>query len=176
MAIFETTKRKFLNGMKKLFLIALLLSYSIGCVAQSNSFTTDNDKLIWENVFISSETNIPNLIARHTRLKITSVANAVYRGYGTDVRNTCPGTSDFLKDDFSFNFEIEPRDGKYRVTITNIIFSKKVKTKKSATASEKLLLEKGALKTGTKAEADFTCLENYFTKIFSMTSLYKNRS
>lgn len=162
--------------MKNVFLVIVLFSFSIGCMAQSNNFVASNNKVIWENVFISSETNITNLLARHTRLKITSANGDIYKGQGVNLRNTCPGTDDFLKDDFNFNFEIEVREGKYRVTISDIVFSKKAKGKKNSTPSEKYLLDTTELKAGEKAEADFTCLENYFIKLFSATTIYKNRS
>ena len=162
--------------MKKAFLFILFFSFSIGCMAQSTNFVVSSNKLVWENVFISSETNIPNLLARHTRLKITSGNGSIYNGNGVNLRNTCPGTSDFLKDDFSFNFEIEVREGKYRVTISDIVFCKKAKVKKNTTGAEKYLVDNDNLKTGDKADTDLTCLENYFTKLFSATTIYKNRS
>ena len=105
-----------------------------------------DSKVVWENVFISSETNIPNVIARHSRLKVTSSADNVYKGRGIDVRNTCPGTSSFFKDDLSFDFEIELRDGKYRVTITNMVYSKKFKKQKIVTPAEKYFLSDEFLK------------------------------
>lgn len=161
--------------MKKIFFL-VMLSFSLSCFAQETNFLVSDNKVVWENVFISNETNIPNVIARHSRLKITSSADNVYKGKGIDVRNTCPGTSDFFKDDLSFDFEIELRDGKYRVTITNMFFCKKVKRQKVLTPAEKYFLADDVLKSGEVATVDFTCLENYFTKLFSMTMVYKNKS
>ncbi|KGO88566.1 hypothetical protein Q765_01270 [Flavobacterium rivuli WB 3.3-2 = DSM 21788] len=163
------------KSMKKIFFVVLFL-LSVTCFAQETNFLVSDSKVVWENVFISSETNIPNVIARHSRLKITSSADNIYKGKGIDVRNTCPGTSDFFKDDLSFDFEIELRDGKYRVTITNMVYSKKIKKQKTVTPAEKYFLTDDALKTGEAANVDFTCLENYFTKLFSMTMVYKNKS
>jgi len=161
--------------MKKFFFL-VLFSFSVNCIAQDANFLVNNGKVMWENVFISSETNIPNIIARHARLKILSSANNVYKGKGVDVRNTCPGTSAFFKDDLSFDFEIELRDGKYRVTITNMVFAKKVKKIKTTTPAEKYFLVVDALKTGAEAEVDYACLENYFNKLFSMNMTYKTKS
>ncbi|TRW24408.1 hypothetical protein FMM05_11285 [Flavobacterium zepuense] len=162
--------------MKKIALLLLLLC-SLSGFSQANSFIISNEKLIWENVFISEETNIPAIISRHVRLKITSSEGGVYKGTGTELKNTCPGTSDFLKDDFSFDFEIELREGKYRVTISNLIFLKKTAKKKHAQpmGAEKFLTDKGVIKSGGKSDADLLCLDNYFNKIFSMTTAYKNR-
>lgn len=161
--------------MKKIFFL-VLFSFSVSCIAQDTNFLVNDGKLMWENVFISSESNIPNIIARHTRLKVLSSFNNIYKGKGIDIRNTCPGTSAFFKDDLSFDFEIELRDGKYRVTITNMVFAKKVKKLKTITPAEKYLLLDSALKTGGEAELDYACLENYFNKIFSMNLAYKTKS
>jgi len=158
------------------YLMMVLFSFSINCFAQDTNFLVSNGKVVWENVFISNETNIPNIIARHTRLKITSSSDNVYKGRGIDVRNTCPGTSDFFKDDLSFDFEIEVRDGKYRVTVANMVFSKGPKKQKATTAAEKYFLADSKIKTGGEADTNFTCLENYFTKLFSMNLAYKSKS
>lgn len=145
-------------------------------MAQETNFLVANNKVLWENVFISNETNIPDIIARHTRLKITSVTDNIYKGRGMDVRNTCPGTSSFFKDGLSFDFEIELREGKYRVTITNMVYSKKVKKQKTATPAEKYFVTDNILKTGEEATIDFTCLENHFIKLFTTNMNYKNKS
>lgn len=161
--------------MRKLF-VTLLFLLSVSCFAQDNNFIVENEKLVWENVFISSETNIPNIVGRHSRLKIMSSDGALYRGKGIELRNTCAGTSDFLKDDYSFDFEIELRDGKYRVTITNIIFSKKTKKLKSTTLAENYFLENGKIKSDTVTTADLACIENYIIKVFSPIMAYKSKS
>ena len=159
--------------MKKIILILL---FSFSCYSQATNFIVSKEKLVWENVFISNETNIPGIIARHSRLTIFSSANTIYTGKATDLKNTCPGTSDFIKDDLSFNFEIELRDGKYRVTISNLVFCNKVKDKKINTPAEKYFIEKSSLKPGTVMQTDLGCLENYFIKLFSARMTYKNRS
>ena len=161
--------------MKKIALF-ILFFVSLAATAQSNSFTVSNNKLVWENVFISNEANIPTLVARHTRLKITSSNTAIFKGTGTELRNSCPGTSAFLKGSFSFDFEIEVSDGKYRVTITNLIFNKTKKKGSKNTNAEVYLIKDGNLLSDETAQADLTCLDNYFNKIFTMTMLYKNRS
>jgi hypothetical protein len=161
--------------MRNIFFTVLFL-FSLSCFAQGNNFIVENGKLVWENVFISSETNIPNIIGRHSRLKIITADGAVYRGKGIELRNTCPGTSDFLKDDYSFDFEIELRDGKYRVTITNIVFSKKLKKQKTITIAETYLFENSKIKTDAITAADLGCIENYITKLFSPIMAYKSKS
>jgi hypothetical protein len=81
-----------------------------------------------------------------------------------------------MKDAFSFDFEIEVSDGKYRVTITNLVFKKlKAKTAKAKTA-ENYFIKEGKLITEKQVQAALTCLDTYFNKIFSATTVYKNRS
>jgi len=159
--------------MKRIVLVVVFF-ISLAANAQSNSFLVSNNKLIWENVFISSETNIPAIIARHSRLKIVSSNATIFKGTGTDLRNTCPGTSSFMKDDISFDFEIEMSDGKYRVTVTNLVYKKADKNGKK-TAAENYFIKDGGIITDATITADLTCLDKYFNKIFT-TGAYKNRS
>jgi len=161
--------------MKRIVLV-IILFVSLAVSAQSNSFIASNNKLVWENVFISNETNIPSLIARHTRLKITSFTATVYKGTGNDLRNTCPGASAFMKDDFSFDFEIEISDGKYRVTVSNLVFKKAKKKAGKKTAAETYFIKDGDIIINDVIATDLTCLDSYFNKIFTMTAVYKNRS
>ncbi len=157
-----------------LFTLSLLLSFS--CFSQENNFIADGGKIIWENVFINSESNIPNIIGRHSRLKIISSEQSLYKGKGFELRNTCPGTSEFLKDDFSFDFEIELKDGKYRVTLSNIVFSKVLKKQKSTTPAEAYFLERGKIKDIPATQADLICMENYIIRLFSPIMAYKSKS
>lgn len=153
----------------------VLLFLTINCFSQSNSFGVRNEKLFWENVYISNESNIPQLIKRHSKLKIDSVSSTIYRGHATSLKNTCDGASTLLDAEFNFNFEIEIREGKYRVTITKLTFvGKKNKSKNITVESELYFVENGAVKSS--AGKDLNCLENYFNRIFSFTTLYKSKS
>ncbi len=160
--------------MKRIFLVMLFL-VSVGATAQSNSFLTSGGKLVWENVFITGEANIPGLISRHVKLKITSSGQNLFKGRGEDIRNTCPGTSVFMKDDFSFDFEIEVSDGKYRVSVTNIVFKKGKGSKVKATAAESYFIKDGQLQNTGTLPADLNCMDVYFNRIFNI-AMYKNRS
>ncbi|MEL1244605.1 hypothetical protein AAEO56_10060 [Flavobacterium sp. DGU11] len=153
--------------------ILLLLLFSASCWSQANNFVARQKNLVWENVVISDQANIPELLAKHPRLTITSSKNAVYKGKGSHIKNICPDTSPFMEDEVSFDFEIEPGDGKYRVTVFNIVYTQgKTKT---TTAAEKYFLEKGILKQDAQSKKDFECLGIYFSRIFTMTMIYKNK-
>lgn len=150
----------------------LLLFISINCFSQNASFGINNKKLFWENVYISNEANIPQLIKRHSKLKIDSTSKSIYKGHATALKNTCEGASAYLDNEFSFNFEIELREGKYRVTITKLVFYETSKNK--AVGSEVYFTENGVIKQDVYK--DLECLESYFNRIFSFTTLYKSKS
>ncbi len=152
--------------------LILFLLFSVSCWSQTNGFATRHKSLVWENVVITNETNIPELLSRHPRLKITSSSGSVYKGTGSLIKNTCPGTSAFMENEFSFDFEIELSEGKYRITVMDIVY---VQPKGKKVAAEKYFLDKGAMKHDEISKADLNCLDVYFNRIFTMTAVYKNK-
>jgi hypothetical protein len=161
--------------MKKM---VFLLLFSVSCFAQVNNFIVKNNSLIWETVFISNETNIPQLLQRHPRLNVISSENNIYKGTGTEIRNTCPGASAFMDNEFSFDFEIELREGKYRVTITNIKFTLSGNSKKKPAVknAENYLVENGAVKAGEATQQDLMCFETFFNRLFTVSMSFRNKS
>ncbi|RZJ74423.1 MAG: hypothetical protein EOO45_08615 [Flavobacterium sp.] len=157
--------------MKSLVVFLLL---SVAGFAQNN-FSISKDSLKWENVFISDEQNINTLIERHPRLAITSHKGKIFQGTGDGIKNTCPGTSALSDNPFSFDFEIELSDGKYRVTIVNIHFTKLKKGKTDHISAYQSFVNKDKIKTDRQSQKDLECLENYFNRIFSNTSVFKNK-
>lgn len=158
--------------MGRYFLFLLL---SISCFSQNTSFGVKSNKLFWENVYISNEANITQLIKRHSKLKIDSVSKNIYKGHAIGLKNTCENASANLNNEFNFDFEIEVREGKYRVTITKLVFKQPGKANRyKKTESEAYYIENGTIKpSGVK---DLECLEGYFNRIFSFTTLYKSKS
>lgn len=154
--------------MKSLVFFLLL---SIQAFCQTNNFSVKGSSLIWENVFISNETNISAVLAKHPRLKIDSTAGKLHKGNAVKIKNTCPETSLFMNDEISFDFEIEESTGKYRVTVTNIKFTNKGKSKNA----ESYLIEKGAIKTGSIVQNDIECIENYLNRTFTLTQILNNK-
>lgn len=157
---------------KKAFIIALFL-FAIISNAQSTGFSAVGGKLLWENVFITSETNIPAIIQRHSRLKIISEKGPLYKGTATGVGSSCPETSKILKSEYNFDFEIEVAEGKYRVTVSNIRFTGKGK---ASTEAGKYYITNNELTATNIAEKDLACIDAYLNKIFTMTFIYKSRS
>jgi hypothetical protein len=150
----------------------VLFFVSVAVQAQSTSFLESSNKLVWENVYITAEENVSAFISRHVKLTITSSNENIFKGRGEGIRSSCPETSAFMKDNFSFDFEIEISDGKYRVTVTNIVLTKK--SGKKATA-EAYFIKNGEILTDGTLSADLSCIDAYFNKIFNIT-LYRNRS
>lgn len=158
--------------MKKIVVTFLLLFITVYSYSQTTGFSLLKGKLVWENVYISKEPNVAALIARNSRLKITSVNGSLYKGTGTGLNKVCAGTSKVLSGGYNFNFEIELSQAKYRVTLFFISFNKG----KKKLLAENHFLEKGKLKQTKEAKADLKCMEDYFIKIFEQVTVYKNRS
>ncbi|WP_294819375.1 hypothetical protein [uncultured Flavobacterium sp.] len=154
--------------MKKLILFLL---FSASCWSQANGFIVRQKKLVWESVVITSETNIPELVSKHSRLTIASSDKSLHKGKGAHFKNTCPGASAFMDQEFSFDFEIEEGDGKYRVTISNIVYHDKNKQ----AGAERYFIEKSALKQDEASSLNLGCLDFYLNRLFTMTSVYKNK-
>lgn len=156
--------------MKK---VLFFLLFSVSCFAQVNNFYAKNNTLVWENVIISDQNNIPELIQRHPRLSITPGTS--YKGKGTEIRHTCEGCSSYMDNEFSFDFEIKLSEGKYSVTVYNLVYKlmpQKNNLKKTVTA-DSIILKNGAVRKDINE--DLACLDRYFNKIFSMTRVYKNK-
>ena len=161
--------------MKKVVFLFLFILLSVSGFAQVSNFYAKNNALVWENVIITDQGNIPELIQRHPRLSITSVSGDSYKGKGTEIRHTCEGCSPYMDNELSFDFEIKLSEGKYSVTVYNLIYKLKPQdnnSKKTVTADE-MILKSGVVRKDV--EEDLACLNRYFSKIFSMTRVYKNK-
>ncbi|NDI99117.1 hypothetical protein GWA97_08535 [Flavobacterium sp. LaA7.5] len=153
--------------MKKLVFFLLL---SVSCFAQvSNFYVKDND-LVWENVIITDQNNIPELIQRHPRLNIISASGTLYKGKGTEIKHICEGCSSYMDNELSFDFEIKLSEGKYGITVFNLVYT--LSPQKTVTAGD-IMLKNGVIKK--EIEEDLACLNRFFGKIFSMTTVYKNK-
>jgi hypothetical protein len=156
-------------SMKSILLFLLL---SLSCWSQTTAFTVRKKALVWENVVITNETGIPELISRHSRLAITSSDKSVHKGKGTLLKCNCAGSPEFMHNDFSFDFEIELGEGKYRITVSDIVY---IPAKGKKTTAEKYFLEKGTLKDDEATKTGLACIDAYFNRIFSNTEAYKNK-
>ncbi|MFP9098375.1 hypothetical protein ACLI09_04915 [Flavobacterium sp. RHBU_24] len=158
--------------MKKTILLLVCVFYTLSVLSQGNNFAVLNGKLIWESVIISQETNIPAVVATHTKLAITGTEGNIYKGKATGLSSSCGDTSKILEREYNFNFEIELSESKYRITVTDIVF-----TGKGGGRAEAFYIDKyGSERLPATAGADLACLDAYFTKLFTMTRVYKTKS
>lgn len=158
--------------MKKVLLLLVFLYFTHPSASQVSNFAVLNGKLVWENVIIAREDNIPAMIATHAKLSVAKVSDVLYRGKASGLTSSCDDTSNVLKNEYNFNFEIEMSDGKYRVTITDIVFSGKRGGKAERFYTNR---RNDTLKT-KGVNSDLSCLDAYFTKLFTMTGFYKTKS
>lgn len=160
------------NCMKKLLLLTLSVLFGLSAYSQENSFAVLNNHLVWEDVIIAPEANIPAIITRHSKLKITSTEGNIYRGKAMGLSSSCNDSSKILKNEYNFDFEIELSEGKYRVTVTNIVF----KGKRGGKADNFYIEKYPGKSVLANADADLNCLDAYFIKLFTMTTVYKTKS
>ncbi|AXG74595.1 hypothetical protein DVK85_10255 [Flavobacterium arcticum] len=156
--------------MKKVIFFFL---FSISCFAQVHNFYVKNNSLVWENVIITNQDNIPEFIAHHPRLSIAS-SNHSYKGKGTEIRHTCEGCSSYMDNELSFDFEIKLREGKYSIIVYNLIYTvMSQENHRKIIIADSIMLKKGGIRNDLNK--DLTCLDIYFNRIFSMTGIYKNK-
>lgn len=156
----------------------LLLLFSVFSLTQVNNFTVKDNKLVWENVIITNEANIPELIARHPRLELTNTSGNIYKGTGSRIKNACPGRLNYMEDGLSFEYEIEQKNGMYRVTVTNLYLTGNdvpVGNPKQI-AAEKYFLDNKPIKKLSGNSEDLKCLDMFFNRLFTMTNVYRNKS
>lgn len=151
--------------------LIFFIFFAVQAFCQTSNFSVKGNKLIWENVFISDESNISAALSKHPRLKIRSVYGKLHHGVASKIKNTCPDTSTFMNDEISFDFEIEESSGKYRVSVTNIRFSLKGKSQ----PAENYLTDKGTLKTTGVANRDIECIESFLNRTFTLTQTLNNK-
>ncbi|OYQ31885.1 hypothetical protein CHU92_15440 [Flavobacterium cyanobacteriorum] len=154
----------------KALLVTLL--FIATCHAQEHNFVISNKAVVWENVFISNEANVPLLLKRHPRLSISSAEGKIYKGIGSLIRNTCKGSSAYTGNEFSFNFEVQVSSGKYRVSVYNIRYNLPNNQDQNL---ENYFIENNVLKDDPQSKLDIQCLNNYFNRIFSSPQVFKNK-
>lgn len=154
--------------------LLLLLFFTVSVFSQTKAFIVRDNAVVWENVFVTGETNIASILEKHPSLTILSDKGNIYKGVARNVKNSCPGTSDaFVDARYDFNFEIERSAGMYRVTISNLKILPA--GKKQYIVAENYFLEKSEIKSTFQSQTDLQCLNAFFNRIFTATSLLKNK-
>lgn len=148
--------------MEKLSLLVLLL-ISTFAFSQDHSFTIQNDYVVWQKVFDGSSDQIFN-----PKLKDGQALNFEI--------NRCKGTSSYMYFDVNFDYQIEDKEGRYRITVTNITFTDAIQhvlLKTSAnpikTDFEDYIIRNkdGEFRKGNIHQTNLKCLDDFLTKTFS---------
>lgn len=149
--------------MKKLLLLFLLMGSL--AFSQEHSFQLHDRSVIWQKVFDGSADQI-----HHPKLKDGHVTKLSFRH--------CPGTSIFMRDDIHFDYKIESKENRFRVTISNISFENSfqfssgyITTDAKSTNFEEFAVrhKKNELRDGFTHRKNYKCLEELFTRIFTPT-------
>lgn len=151
------------------FCLFLILLFSVPVFSQAN-ITVDKNSLVWENVYISEDSNVADYLSRHPRLKIESNTGGLLKGKGSMLKSSCTDTgadSGYI----SFDFEMQPNGNKYRITVSNICFGSKKTVK-----AETIFLNNGVLRTDARTVKSTECLESFFNRLFARAQVFKNKS
>ena len=154
----------------KLLLYFFILITSVPVFSQGNVIAKKNG-VVWENVFISTDSNIAEYLAKHPRLKVESSSSELLKGKGTGFRNSCSGVSQQMLNEIFFDFEIQIEKDKYRVTVSHIQFGLK-----PAITAESLLMHNGTINYSAQSKRDMLCLEDFFNRLFTKGQIFKNKS
>lgn len=145
----------------------LLLFLFIGSLvfSQEHSFSIENGFVVWQKVFQGSSDQIWN-----PKLK---------DGHASQFKiDRCSRTSSYMYFEMNFDYKIESKEDRYRITITNIEFIDVLQhalAKESAnpftTHFEELIIRNkdGKFREGGIHQRNLKCLDDYFTKIFTPT-------
>jgi hypothetical protein len=127
------------------------------------NFTLEDGVIFWQKVFKGNSDNV-----QHPKLINNKAENC----------NTgkCKSASMFLFEDFSFNYKIENKENRFRVTIQNIRFNNSVQLDlggvvtdvKSNSLGDFVIRSKdGKLRKNKAVQKALECLNNYFIEIFT---------
>ena len=151
--------------MKKL----LLLLVCLPALAQT-SFKTEDKNIVWQGVFSADNANIAAVLDKDPNLKVGVFMDNMYKGAGAEIENTCDGGTALMKNKIKFEFVILTDPNGYVVKVKNLKIIEKfgpMQARTVASPAEKYFMASGALKTDTTAQTNMSCLNNFFTSLFS---------
>ncbi|MGL6129541.1 hypothetical protein [Chryseobacterium artocarpi] len=115
--------------MKKILLF-ILINFITLSFAQESAFIISNKQVVWQHIYESNKNidEVKQSLLSRGKLKITNIENGLIYGDISDFMmdykgagNTLMGTPIYLSSSKFFgNFKIEFKEGKYRVSVTNI--------------------------------------------------------
>lgn len=151
--------------MKKVLFLFLI---SISAFAQEHHFTSERQIVTWQNSYETTETDILKLIDKnHPKVDVDYQKST---GSGRSLNCKCDGTSFYLDSDFNMNFEVEIKEGKYRVTVNDIVFDSEAETESNNDRLEFFVLRMGqnAFHKTKQNLKNLICIDQYLTKLFTI--------
>ena len=161
--------------MKKFAILLLLVSSTV--FSQSNNFTIENEKLIWQKINKGNDKQIVAKLSK--RLKSENFTNSLKYKDSLFSGNTNQKPLKFIKPPYwaSWPFDcfikIEMKKNRYRITIEDIVF--RGPTLNLNTIEDKLnyplsrnALSKGKIKTSKKVRNIIIELDSFFNEFFTI--------
>jgi len=172
--------------MKKIIILTnLIILYTVSILSQqvSSNFSIDDGKIIWQKVFETdlSFEQLSSIIKESGIIQNAEISESKVIGNATSINPDFKGlgygnmsTPIFISRNFVNCFSlIEFREGRYRVTLKNIVLVQKFDDPLS-TEGEKTPIEEYAINRRGEIQNSFTkrpseILDYTFTKIFTFT-------
>jgi hypothetical protein len=157
--------------------IAFFLLLSSLCFSQENPiyerFKIENKNIIWQNIY--QKDTIYNLENFKEKLKLNFTSNTT--GFANNQKLKCKGLAIYMNSNFGFNFLIEEKDNKFRITVYDIYFEDNFQLNIGtvSTSQKNTLLSDMELRTSDKtfrknsqSNKNMLCLDNYLLNIFHL--------
>lgn len=166
--------------MRSIIILCLVL-FSISASAQDN-FTIENNKIIWQQVYESelSDAEIKTLLKSNA---ILSEVSGDLTGTSRPEKISCAETTPiYMRDDLQYFTQIEVKEGRYRVTLSNFRFSPSVvvslynveTTNNTVAIEDYMQNNKNELRTGKMHTNSRDCLNRYFQEVFKFGKVYSD--
>jgi len=147
---------------KHLFLLVII---TVNSFAQDHHFKAERKEVFWQMAFKTTETDVPTLIDKnHTKITVNKEDNT---GKGASLNCDCKGGGWYFEQSFDLIFTIELSEGKYQVTVYNIIFDGESEDNNNNRLENYVLrLGQNVFHPTEKNLKNLMCLDTYFTKLF----------
>lgn len=154
--------------------ILLLLLLSFNCYSQdiAENFTVKKNIITWSKVYEFKDDPIP-FLKQNLALKFDEKNS----GAAQDLNLRCKSISIYARENFKFNFLIEIKDGKYKVTASNFVFSNSFNINLSGISSNETpsTIEKyelrnkdNTIRTNSQSKTNINCLNDYLSELFQI--------
>lgn len=164
--------------MKKFYFILLFTSICYCQDINYKRFSIENKQIVWQNIY--QKDSIQNIEALKKNLNL--VFTNLNSGYSKNQKLRCSGIAIYMMDIFQFNFQIEEKENKYRIRISNIAFNDNIELNLGSvqTTNKINLLEDFELKTkdykfrkNSQSKKNMECLDQYLLELINTSVIDK---